>query len=151
MLTQSLLRDAAVGLAIGLGVTGCSSVPPREDVVPVPILTEAQLATCKFERIRQLDRTVSKNNATEEEARRALAVFARERGADALIDVQLTPIPTTRVPFTVTRVRPGEQPPPPPPPTTSSTERNEGMRATGIAVRYTSPECPRSDAEVKPR
>jgi uncharacterized protein YbjQ (UPF0145 family) len=116
-----------------IGAAGCA-LNPREAVDPVPILAEVP-AGCTYQQLGQMEATVESTNPSEAEARQRLAARARQRGADALIDVTVTEL---RVPVTVARIPPGGSREPGAP----VAGPRSALRATGTGIRYTGAECP---------
>jgi hypothetical protein len=124
-----VLRPPNFVLVLLLGASaGCVGKAPvtNDALVPVPTLTDRALTNCTFDRIATVEeeRTGVVVNP-QREMQRTLGLKARSLGADAIMEVKVASIVPPAVPGASTNGR-----------------RATGVRASAVAIRFTSPRCP---------
>jgi hypothetical protein len=108
-------------------LAGCGGKAPdtRDLLVPVPTLNDRALLNCTYDRIAtvEVERTGTVINP-QREIPRALGLKARAQGADAIVDLKMG---------TIVPAIPGGS---------TNGRRANGVRASAVAIRFTSPKCP---------
>jgi hypothetical protein len=124
-------RWSGLALPTLLAFAGCAgNQAPRETNAPVPVLDDRALRNCTYERLGTVEEErTGVIISPQTEVPRTLGRKARNLGADAIIEVKVV---------TIVPVNAGD----------AGRSRASALRASAVAIRFTSPTCAEN---IKPK